>query len=239
MSIRIAHALHLNDRSAGDRMLRTLRVRRSCASGSCRYRYAIQDKYGTFTRHPLQALSPGRFRERETFHRPCTVSGRFTSRGRLDLRAASTVVRGGRQLLSRVDSTFRVRSTGSAAGGYEAWTFTAARVDLPAPPQPAHAPFSSEPEEPSVAANANTVFFTDASDGDEVTGWSWDFGDPASGAADTGTETDPQHAYATPGVFLCRRVGWCQSGSRSPKWILKASNAVVQLRFLVHAGTAL
>src|SRR4051794_6428644 len=37
-------------------------------------------------------------------------------------------------------------------------------------------------------------------------------------------------------VFLCRRV--VQSGSRSPKWILNASSAVVQLRVRVHCGTA-
>ena len=36
--------------------------------------------------------------------------------------------------------------------------------------------------------------------------------------------------------ILCRRV---HSGSRSPKWILNASRAVVQLRVRVHAGTAL
>ena len=39
-------------------------------------------------------------------------------------------------------------------------------------------------------------------------------------------------------VFPCRRVGG-QSGRRSPKWILKASSAAVQLRVLVQAGTAL
>jgi Transposase DDE domain group 1 len=41
--------------------------------------------------------------------------------------------------------------------------------------------------------------------------------------------------------FPCRRGGSGSrySGSRSPKWILNASRAVVQLRVRVHAGTAL
>jgi hypothetical protein len=38
--------------------------------------------------------------------------------------------------------------------------------------------------------------------------------------------------------FCVGGLGCFQSGSRSPKWILKASSAVVQLRVLVHAGTA-
>jgi hypothetical protein len=48
-------------------------------------------------------------------------------------------------------------------------------------------------------------------------------------------------AQATASDFPCGRVvfGARYSGSRSPKWILNASRAVVQLRVRVYAGTAL
>ena len=45
-----------------------------------------------------------------------------------------------------------------------------------------------------------TVAFTDAST-NGPTSWSWDFGDPGSGAANTSTTRNPSHTYADPGTY--------------------------------------
>jgi PKD repeat protein len=71
---------------------------------------------------------------------------------------------------------------------------------LPEPRPAADADFGYDPEQPTVTNNRNTVFFTDASGG-EIVAWQWDFGNPASGAANTSAERSPEHIYATPGVY--------------------------------------
>lgn len=118
----------------------------------------------------------------------------------LDLHVAATAVRNGRRLVSRLTGTFRSRSTGCIANGYEAWTFTAARTDLPEALPPPTASFDVQPTNPTVSGNRNTVFFSDQSDGQIVT-YAWDFGDPASGAANASDQRNPQHTYPTAGVY--------------------------------------
>ena len=48
-----------------------------------------------------------------------------------------------------------------------------------------------------------TATFTDQSDPGSVpiTGWSWDFGDPASGAANTSSLQNPSHTYSSVGSY--------------------------------------
>ncbi len=63
-------------------------------------------------------------------------------------------------------------------------------------------------------AEANTALFTSSCNGSTVefldastpcpTSWSWDFGDPASGAANTSTQANPVHTYGTPGTYSVR-----------------------------------
>ena len=44
------------------------------------------------------------------------------------------------------------------------------------------------------------VLFVDTS-GNSPTSWAWNFGDPASGAANTSTSKNPRHTYSAPGVY--------------------------------------
>ena len=37
--------------------------------------------------------------------------------------------------------------------------------------------------------------------GAAIVGWSWNFGDPQSGAANGSTERNPSHQYAAPGTY--------------------------------------
>lgn len=56
---------------------------------------------------------------------------------------------------------------------------------------------------PAIRCAANSVAFTDASTANSgtVTGWSWNFGDPASGANNTSLLQNPTHIFATAGSY--------------------------------------
>ncbi len=56
----------------------------------------------------------------------------------------------------------------------------------------------------SLACSGSEVNFTDLSTflpGNTVQDWSWDFGDPASGAANVSTDQNPSHIYQTAGLY--------------------------------------
>ncbi len=50
------------------------------------------------------------------------------------------------------------------------------------------------------SCNSLTVFFTDSSSG-PVGNWSWNFGDPASGGANTSALQDPSHTFSAAGTY--------------------------------------
>jgi len=55
----------------------------------------------------------------------------------------------------------------------------------------------------AAGCSGQPVQFTDASvsNGTTITGWSWDFGDPGSGTANTATGQNPAHTFSAPGSF--------------------------------------
>lgn len=48
-----------------------------------------------------------------------------------------------------------------------------------------------------------------------VTGWSWDFGDAASGASNTSNVADPSHSFTAPGTYLVTLVATASTGCTS------------------------
>ena len=62
---------------------------------------------------------------------------------------------------------------------------------------PPTAGFQFSPTGPIVGT---TVHFTDTSTG-SPTSWSWNFGDPASGASNTSTARNPTHTFSAPGLY--------------------------------------
>ncbi|TNE62858.1 MAG: PKD domain-containing protein [Bacteroidetes bacterium] len=62
--------------------------------------------------------------------------------------------------------------------------------------------------------------FTDVSDNCPDT-WHWNFGDPASGAANTSTEQNPTHLFSGPGLYTITLQAWsaCSPGSSFSKTI--------------------
>lgn len=59
-------------------------------------------------------------------------------------------------------------------------------------------------ETPTAVCAPYTAVFTNTSIGGQT--FQWDFGDPASGAANTSTLANPTHFYANPGVYTIRMV---------------------------------
>jgi PKD repeat protein len=72
---------------------------------------------------------------------------------------------------------------------------TSQKIKISIPPPVAEYTFA-----PSSPAPGQSVQFTDVSGGNP-TSWSWNFGDPGSGAANTSTLQNPMHVFANPGVY--------------------------------------
>jgi len=53
---------------------------------------------------------------------------------------------------------------------------------------------------PASPTTATPVNFIDMSEPSPIS-WTWDFGDPTSGAANSSTEQDPSHTYTAPGQY--------------------------------------
>jgi PKD repeat protein len=87
---------------------------------------------------------------------------------------------------------YTVTLSATNAGG----TGTRSRAVTVAPPPPL-ANFTFAPTFP---LPGQAVQFTDASNG-APTGWSWNFGDPGSGASNTSTVQNPTHVFALAGVY--------------------------------------
>ena len=64
----------------------------------------------------------------------------------------------------------------------------------------------------------STTTFEDVSEllpGNTITSYAWDFGDPASGAANTAAVADPQHDYAVSGIYNVQLTATASSGCTS------------------------
>jgi PKD domain len=121
---------------------------------------------------------------------------------------SDTEIVGGRELASRVTGRLIGRSPKGDCGGGPGGRatdrltdrLTGRRTDLPREPVAA---FSVEPSMLSAASPATaTAYFSDESTDDgEVVARQWDFGDPASGAANSGTGPYPTHTYTAAGSY--------------------------------------
>ncbi|HEY6928622.1 MAG TPA: PKD domain-containing protein [Thermoanaerobaculia bacterium] len=82
-----------------------------------------------------------------------------------------------------------------------------ATVAVSPPPPTAEFTFS-----PSAPGPGVTVQFTDASNG-APTSWSWTFGDPTSGSANTSTQQNPTHVFGAVGVYTVTLAAKSASGT--------------------------
>jgi hypothetical protein len=134
---------------------------------------------------------------------PCrNGDGTFPYSERITFTVTTSVVRAGKRLASRISGRLIGRSP---KGGCQRTAARALdrvrgrRTDLPEPPT---ASFAEAPERASLAIGPVLVYFTDESrDDGEIVYRAWDFGDPASGAANKASDPNPTHTYTRPGGY--------------------------------------
>jgi PKD repeat protein len=68
------------------------------------------------------------------------------------------------------------------------------------------------------SVNSGTVVFTNTSN--NATGYVWNFGDPASGAANASTATNPNHTYATDGTYTVTLTATNACGSTTTTQVI-------------------
>ena len=193
----------------GERVRRSWRFVPRCASGSCRLVTLERRRSERHIRDSIVLTRRSRtvYRGTGRFWVPLLCAGRVVRHGGLatetiTVRVTRSVLVGTTRLATRVRATYdnptRVNLTRCPGGiGRDAARYTGSRAGpLPAPPT---AGFVATPDPASSSAS-----FTDASKpgrgGAPIVAWSWNFGDPASGAT-TSAQRNPTHRYSAPGAY--------------------------------------
>jgi hypothetical protein len=191
----------------GQRVRRTWVFASSCPSGACRTVNLLRERAGgNGVALVLKRKRTNRYAGRGRFFFGLRCNGQTYPRGGIAYYTLRLNVTGVTQVQNaqfataitaaytngrRVNRTPCPGALGRDAGRY-AGALTSA---VPAPPA---ADFESSPAFP------NTATFTDRSSsptGAAIVGWSWNFGDPQSGAANASAERNPSHQYAAPGTY--------------------------------------
>jgi hypothetical protein len=166
----------------------------------------MQRSDGSFTRIKVRLRDGVYSGSRRTFIE-CSQGGqRGNARLAVNVHLGRTVRRGARLYVSAFKGTFRFSSgpnCGDAKPSKGVYGVRGTPDDLPEPPA---AGFTFEPSQPTISASSNTVLFRDDSDDDadggQINRWSWDFGDPNSGAANASIEKEPAHVFGSPGSYV-------------------------------------
>lgn len=100
-------------------------------------------------------------------------------------------------------TTYTVTGTDASTGCSNSTVYTVTVNPLPA------GAFSS-----TAQCYVDSVYFTDNStiSSGSITGWSWNFGDPASGTNDNSSLQNPTHFYATPGTYTVTLIVYSALG---------------------------
>jgi hypothetical protein len=208
MAGRVTRADGVRGEHRGQHVQRTWTFAPSCAAGPCKTVGLVRERAaGKVQRMVLHATGRGRYVARGRFAVPLRCNGRVYPRGGVATTVVhvtvvqtstvqttpfATAVRATYANPQRINRTPCPGALGSDAGVYSGSMST----PLPAPPV---ADFGS-----SLNPVTGEVAFADASHsvtGAPLRSWSWDFGDSASGSANSSSQESPTHRYAAPGTY--------------------------------------
>jgi hypothetical protein len=205
---RVTRADGVRGEHKGQRVRRSWTFQSTCAAGPCRTVSLSRERsLRQVDRLVLTRAAPRRYVGHGRFYVRLRCGGRTYPRGgvayetvRVTISASATVQSTPFATAIRADYTNprRVNRTPCAGNlGRDAGTYSGTlSTPLPAPPAPE---FTSTTDPVT-----GTVTFADASkssNGARVASWNWDFGDPASGSANSSSAANPSHHYGAPGSY--------------------------------------
>lgn len=210
MLAHVTAALQIRGERRGQRLRRTWKVTPAACQGSVCRRLLLRRQRGghRFDQLTLRRTGPGRYAGWGSFYVALRCAGRVYPHGsRVPYRIALWVtgteqvqaVRFARRIRATYTNRRRTDSTACPLRrSYDAATYTGTdSTPLPTPPT---ASFTAQEND-----STGQVTFTDTTKpgagGAPLTGWHWDFGDPASGSADGSAEENPSHTYASSGTY--------------------------------------
>jgi hypothetical protein len=182
----------------GHRYSRTWIFERRCREGRCRAVVRRETRSGFLTLRVRRSGSV--YRVRWKTRAPCEDGQRtFLYRETITFTVTAARTIGGRPLASRIAGRVLGRAPKGSCQltpGRATDRLIGRRNDLPSPPSAA---FSIVPAD--LTAGATGYFTDESSDDGEVVSQIWDFGDPASGAANTASGPYPSHSFAAAGTY--------------------------------------
>jgi hypothetical protein len=210
MVARVTAAVNVRGEHRGQRLRRRWEITPlNCRGSVCdRLQLSRQRSGHRVDRVTLRRVGRGRYAGSGVFYVALRCSGRVYSRGsRVPYRITITVT--GTTEVQQISFARRIRATYVNRRRSDATpcplgaSHDAARYigsDSTPVPTPPTASFSEQEQDAT-----GTVAFTDTSrlgtGGARIVGWRWDFGDPASGAANTSADPGPSHQYGTSGTY--------------------------------------
>ena len=211
MKGKITRADNVRGERKGQRIKRTWSFSSTCASGPCKTAKLTRRRtHGQKDTTVLTRVRRNFYSGKGRFYVRLRCAGKTYPRGGVATMSITVTVTGatsvqGKPFATRIKATYnnpkRVNRTPCPGSiGRDAATYTGT-LSSPRPTPPA-ADFSFTSD-----AVTSTVSFTDTSaegaSGARVKKWSWDFGDPASGA-NTSTARNPTHQYSAPGAYTVK-----------------------------------
>lgn len=192
-----------------------------CGRRSCRrLRLRRERSAGLFSTLTLRRTRTGSYTGSGRFFAALTCKGAFYPRGEvvpytvtLRIRRAVTVqgIHFARQLRATYDNPYRIDRTICPLGpSRDAGRYTGS---IPAPTPP-HAAFTATVDG-ATEATAFSDTSTPGTGGARVVFRAWQFGDTASGSADTATGAAPSHRFTAPGVYQVTLTVTDANGLRS------------------------
>jgi PKD repeat protein len=206
---RVTEALRVRGEHRGERVTRQWSFTgRDCGRRSCRLLHLVRHRSGGATDSlTLHRTGPGTYTGSGRFFVGLTCLGHTDLRGesvpyRITVRILTTVTVQRVRFATRLQATYtnparRDRTICPVGPSHDAATYSGLPAPLPTPPAAGFAALVNPGNDQATFADQSSPGAGAA----PVVRRKWNFGDPASGAADTASAPDPAHTFTSPGIY--------------------------------------
>lgn len=209
MSGIITTAVRIPGEQRGEQITRTwVLVGNSCSAQFCTSLSLRRERSaGQYSNIVLTRTSSGSYEGSGVFYAGLRCLGKTYSHGqvvpyRITLQVTKAVTVEGEMFAQDVAATYvnsaRTDTTPCPTGpSHDAASYTGAVAVIPSTPSASFSVTMQPSSDDAVFSDTSTP----SSDGAPIVAQTWNFGDPASGAADSSTLEAPNHQFAAPGVY--------------------------------------